>query len=164
MRINHLIAALSAHDADVRAQAAEELAHLGSDARPAAVALVLACGDEDEAVRQWAASALEEMGPPEAADVASLISFVEGRSADVGYWAATLLGRLKSEAAPAVEVLTRALAGSPHPSIRQRAAWALGEIGPSAVAAVPVLQKAATEADPRLSRLAQVAMSQIGGK
>lgn len=163
-KLSTLIPALSAADADTRARAAEQLAQLGSDARPAAVPLVLACGDEAEDVRQWATAALEAIGPPDLADVASLTSFVDGRSPDVGYWAATLLGRLKSEAAPAVDSLARAVAGSPHLSVRQRAAWALGEIGPAAIAAVPLLEKAATEADPRLSHLAQAAMSQIAGK
>ena len=93
-------AALSDAEVAKRAQAAEELAQLGSEARPAAVALVLACGDEAEEVRQWATSALEEMGPPEASDVGPLISFIEAKSPDVGYWAATLLGRLKADAAP----------------------------------------------------------------
>jgi HEAT repeat protein len=104
------------------------------------------------------------MGPPEASDAGQLASFLEGRSPDVGYWTATLLGRLKAEAAPAVEVLGRAVAGSPHLSVRQRAAWALGEIGPAAVAAVPALQKAAADPDPRLSRLAQEAIGQIAGR
>lgn len=162
--LSTLIAALSSPEADTRAQAAEQLAQLGSEARPAAIALVLGSGDEAEEVRQWSTAALEEMGPPDVADMASLVSFLEGRSADVGYWAATLLGRLKSEAAPSVDALAHAVAGSPHLSVRQRAAWALGEIGPSAAAAVPALQKAAADADPRLSRFAQAAMSQIAGK
>ena len=56
-----------------------------------------------------------------------------------------------------------AVAGSPHLPVRQRAAWALGEIGPAAAAAVPTLQKAAGDPDPRLARLAQEAIDQIAG-
>ena len=73
-KISSLIAALSNADVAQRAQAAEELAQLGSDARPAAVAMVLACGDEAEEVRQWATSALEEMGD----DAERLGDHVEG--------------------------------------------------------------------------------------
>jgi len=163
MTISQLVAGLSASDANTRAQSAEQLAQIGPDAQPAAVALVLACGDEEEEVRQWATSALEGMGPPEASDVGQLVSFLQGRSPDVGYWAATLLGRLKSEAAAAVEALARAVAESPHLSVRQRAAWALGEIGSAAAAAVPALQKAAADPDPRLARLAQEAIGHIAG-
>ncbi len=86
-KLSTLIAALSAPDAAVRAQAAEQLAQLGPEARPAAVALVLASGDEEEEVREWAVGALEQMGPPEATDVGHLASLVEARSPDVGYWA-----------------------------------------------------------------------------
>lgn len=161
MSIDQLTAALSARDAEQRAQAAEELSQLGSDAQPAAVALVLTCGDEAEEVRQWASSALEEIGPPLSSDVGQLASLLKHESPDVGYWAATLLGRLKAEAAPAVDALAHAVAGSPHLSVRQRAAWALGEIG--SPAAIPSLKKAATDPDPRLARLAQQAIEQITG-
>jgi hypothetical protein len=40
---------------------------------------------------------------------------------------------------------------------------ALGEIGPAAAAALPHLRKAAADPDPRLARLAQQAIDQIGG-
>jgi len=160
---SRLLSRLSSSDADSRARAAEQLAQRGPGARPAAVALVLACGDEAEDVRQWAKAALEGMGPPEASDGGQLASFLEGRSPDVGYWAATLLGRLKAKAAPAVAALTRAVAGSPHPPVRQRAAWALGKIGPAAAPALGALKQAAAGGDPRLARLAQRAVEQIGG-
>lgn len=158
-----LIAALSDANAENRSQAAEQLAQLGADAQPAAVALVLACGDEAEEVREWATSALESLGPPEATDVGQLISLIEAKSPDVGYWAVTLLGRLKAQAAPAVEALARTVAASPHLSVRQRAAWALGEIGPAAATVLTTLQKAATDPDARLARLAQEAIGRVGG-
>ena len=159
--LSRLLSGLSAPDAHKRSQAAEQLAQLGPDAQPAAVALVLACGDEAEEVRQWATTALEGIGPPETSDTEQLASFIEGRSPDVGYWAATLLGRLKNKAAPAVNALAGAVAGSRHLPVRQRAAWALGEIGPSAATAVPSLQKAAADSDPRLASLAEKAIGQI---
>jgi HEAT repeat protein len=161
-KLSTLIAALSSPETANRAEAAEQIAQLGADAQAAAVALVLACGDEAEEVRQSVASALEDLGPPEASDIGQLASLIEAKSPDVGYWAATLLGRLKADAAPAVDTLARAVAGSPHLPVRERAAWALGEIGPAAAAALPSLQKASTDPDPRLARLAQEAIKQIG--
>jgi HEAT repeat protein len=127
--ISVLISALSNVDATSRTQAAKQLARLGTDAQPAAVALVLACGDDDEGMRKSAMSALEAMGPPEVSDLGQLVSLVAARSPDVGYWAVTLLGRLKADAAPAVDALAHAVLRSPHLLVRQRAAWALGEIG-----------------------------------
>jgi HEAT repeat protein len=160
---SRLIASLSDSNAAKRAEAAEQLAQLGADAQPAAVALVLACGDEADEVRQWAAAALEQMGPPQPSDVEHLTPLIEAQSPDVGYWAVTLLGRLKAGAASAVEALAYAIAGSPHPSVRQRSAWAAGQIGPAAVAALPSLRKAADDPDSRLARLAQQAIDQITG-
>ena len=77
IEISRLISNLSASDDDTRAKAAEQIAQLGPDARPAAMALVLACGDEAEEVRQWAAAALEEIGPPEVADLSQLVAFLK---------------------------------------------------------------------------------------
>jgi len=160
-KLSPLIAALSAPNRDKRAEAAEQLAQVGPDAQPAAVALTLACGDEAEEVRQWATSALEQLGPPSSSDVAPLVELIEARSPDVGYWAVTLLGRLKGDAAPAVDALARTVGGQQGIAVRQRAAWALGEIGPAAAAAIPVLQKVAGDPDPRLARLAAETLKKI---
>jgi HEAT repeat protein len=160
--LSALISALSNVDPTSRMQAAEQLTRLGSVAQPAAVALVLACGDEAEDVRKAAVSALEKIGPPEAADLGQLIALIEAKSPDVGCWATTLLGRLKSEAAPAVDALVRAIAESPHILVRQRAAWALGEIGAPADAALPTLRRVVSDPDPCLARLAYEAVRQIG--
>jgi HEAT repeat protein len=93
-----------------------------------------------------------------------LISLIEAKSPDVGYWAATLLGRLKADAAPAVDALAQAVGGSAnHLPVRQRSAWALGEIGPAAAVALPSLRNATGNLDPRLARLAQQAIGQIAG-
>lgn len=161
--LSTLIAALSAKEPERRADAAEQLAQLATDARSAAVALVLACADESEEVRQWATSGLEQLGPPEAADVGQLASLLPARSSDIGYWAATLLGRLQAEAAPAVDALASAVAEHAELAVRQRAAWALGEIGPAAGAAAPTLQKAANDPDARLARLAAESLRKIAG-
>jgi hypothetical protein len=82
---------------------------------------------------------------------------------DVGYWAATLLGRLGKQAAPAVPVLARVVCGGVDLTVRQRVAWALGQIGPAAAEALAALQQAATSDDLRLARLAQQAIDLIRG-
>ncbi len=61
--IEALVKSLRSGDAAQQQAAAEELSRLGEDARPAAVALVEACG-ASEAVREAAVAALEEIGPP----------------------------------------------------------------------------------------------------
>ncbi len=155
------MAALGSPDVEVRREAAERLARLGPEARPAAVPLVRACGDESEEVAQWAAAALEELGPPDAKDLEALAGLLRDAKADTGYWAATLLGRLGEEAGRAVAHLAAALDGGPELSVRQRAAWALGRIGPAARGAVEALRRAEASEDPRLARLAAQALKKI---
>jgi HEAT repeat protein len=155
--------ALAGNDAAARQSAAERLAQLGPDAQAAAVPLVEACAIEDDSLREFVTAALEEIGPPLPGDVAKLASLVSHRSLDVAYWAATLLGRLKDHAAPAIRELVAALDAHPEVSVKQRAAWALGQIGPAASEARPALQKAAASNDPRLARVAQEALEKLSG-
>ncbi len=161
-----LITELFDPDSRRRIHAAEQIARLGADARPAAVNLVKACGDEVEEVREHVTAALEELGPPRPEDSFLLPTLLHNPSPDVGYWAATLLGRLKQDAADAVPGLAAVVAGVAGPLdmiVRQRAAWALGEIGPAAASALDALKQAECEADSRLSRLARQAIEKIGG-
>lgn len=151
-------------DPAARQQAAEQLARLGPQAQTAALALVQACADDSAEVGEWVVNALEEIGPPAARDVRPLAHLLGHDSADVGYWAATLLGRLGAHAVEAVPALTAALLAPLDDSVRQRAAWALGKIGPSAEGALATLEEAADdEGDPRLARQARRAIQQIRG-
>ncbi|NLY01786.1 MAG: HEAT repeat domain-containing protein [Rhodopirellula sp.] len=160
-QLSVLVDDLFAGDRQRRLEAAEQLSRLGSEVRPAAVNLVKACRDESEEIREYVVAALEEMGPPRLEDSFLLAELLNDASADVGYWAATLLGRLKQGAAEAVPGLADVLAGPADLSVRQRAAWALGEIGPAARPAVDVLRQAEAEGNPRLARVAHQAREKI---
>jgi HEAT repeat protein len=146
-----------------RLAAAEALARLGAEASPAAVAIVQALDIEDEGLRDWLVAALEDLGAPAAADASALAAMVQKPTLDSAYWAATLLGRLESQAAPAVPQLAAALDQHPEPAVRERAAWALGKIGPAAASARSSLEAAAKGGNARLARMAGDALSQIGG-
>lgn len=157
--INNLSAAEDAR----RLHAAENLARLGEEARGAAVPLVRAAGDASESVREWAVAALEGLGPPDVKDLTALQQMTTTTSPDdVAYWAITLVGRLGTEGAPAVPRLIEVLEESDSLVVRQRAAWALGRIGPGGADARDALQQASRSEDPRLSRLAATALQQIG--
>jgi HEAT repeat protein len=67
------------------------------------------------------------------------------------------------QAASAVPALTWAITGQLALSVRQRAAWALGQIGPAAKPALDALRQAAASDDARLARLASGAIEKIGG-
>jgi hypothetical protein len=73
-----------------------------------------------------------------------------------------LLGRSGEAAADAVTVLADQLGAAADPAVAQRAAWALGRIGPAAAAAACALRVAADRGDPRLERLAREALVAVG--
>ena len=157
-----LASQLASDDDEVRRAGAEQLSYLGADAQPAAVALVRAAGDRDELVREYVVAALEELGPPTKEDVTALAELLASDEADVAYWAATLLGRLETAGESAAAMLAAALVPERPLEVRQRAAWALGKIGPAARdTADEALRQAAASGEARLSRLASAALQQI---
>ncbi len=163
--LSRLMASLGSPQETARAEAAEKLSQLDpAEMRGSALILVKACGDPSEAVREAAANVLEEMGPPDPDLVDGLTALVAADNADVAYWAATLIGRLGPDATAAVPALSSVLEHSGYLNVRQRAAWALGKIGPGAAAATDTLRAAAAGNDPRLARLAEQALGEIGGQ
>lgn len=158
-----LVQRLASASADERADAAEALCRAGEAAALAAVDLVRACGDADERVREWATAALEELGPPSPDATKSLTDLAGAGDPLVAYWAVTLLGRSGAGAASAVTVLAGVVDAAADMAVRQRAAWALGKIGPAAGTARDALTRAAGNSDPRLARLAAEALALVGG-
>jgi HEAT repeat protein len=154
---------LAAGEADERAAAAEALCHMGAEAAPAVLALVTACGDDDERVREWAVAALEEIGPPPAAAIPGLVVAAESTLPLAAYWAITLLGRAQEAAGAAVAVLADRVERAGDVAVRERAAWALGRIGPAAAEAREALKSAMEPTGSRLSRLAREALAAIDG-
>jgi HEAT repeat protein len=160
--VSGLTAQLASNDPDQRTLAAEALARAGEGAASAAVPLVTACGDADERVRESAVAALEDLGPPPDESIAPLTKLVSASDPLTAYWATTLLGRSGQAAAAATSVLAACVDSSADLSVRQRAAWALGKIGPTAALARAALGRAAAQGDERLARLAREALESIG--
>jgi HEAT repeat protein len=165
MDVNALAVKLSDPAANVRAEAAEALAHLAEGAQAAAVPLVQAMGDADEDVRNWALAALESLGPPRIEDAPLLSKFAADPRLDVAYWAVMLLGRFGGMSVPAqpqiLSALTAALDRHAEIAVRQQAAWALGKFGVAANSARESLSQAAACGDPRLARLAKEAIGNL---
>ncbi len=145
-------------DVTVRAAAAEKLCLAGGEATSAAIELVQACGDQD-IVSEWAVAALEELGGPPITTLKPLTNLLSEPNPVVAYWAATLLGRLGPDAAPSESELASVLANSQDLVVRERAAWALGQIGVSTDSAIKALSEAAESSNPRLVRLAEAALT-----
>ena len=166
-----LIEKLAANDPHRRAEAAEMICHAcqacPNDETHAVASLVTlplvrACGDGDERVREWAVAALEDLGPPPTGAVQELVQLVTSGEPLVAYWAITLVGRFGQDASSAVAALAACIDSSADISVRQRAAWALGQIGPAALLARPALLQAAGQGDSRMARLASEALEAIG--
>jgi HEAT repeat protein len=137
-----------------RAEAARQLCLLGEEACDVAVALVRACGDENEQVVEWATAALEQLGPPPLEQLSDLANLTADTNPLVGYWAVTLIGRLGGDAAPATGALVATLQNSTDSAVKQRAAWALGKVPDASEATLAALDQAVQSSDPRLARLA----------
>lgn len=163
MNIDTLIVQLEGSDTAQQTAAATELATLGHAAQRAAVALVRTIGIPDEEVLEACTAALEDLGPPAADQIKPLAELAGDCTSDVAYWAVTLLGRAGHNAAAAVSALTQVLESDADVPVRERAAWALGEIGPAANAAALALRTAANSSDARLARLAAKALEAVGG-
>jgi HEAT repeat protein len=159
-RVTVLAQQLQDKQLSVRAQAAQRLAECGEEACGAAVALVQACADE-ESVREYAVAALEDLGRPPQGVVDQLRGLIGDPNELVAYWAVTLLGRLGATAGAVAPALASIVADAPHVVVRQRAAWALGQIGSREAVVVAALERARDDADPRLSRLAAQALAQL---
>ena len=160
MDVASLVRDLQAEDLQNRVTAAEELSLLGAEAQQAAPALAKAAGDVSEEVREYAVSALEDLGPPASSHLSEIAELLTDSRPDVAYWAATLLGRMGEQGGSAATSLAQALAADRPLAVRQRAAWALGQLGPVATGAEIPLREAAESGDPRLAQLAKQALDQ----
>ncbi len=146
----------------MRAEAAEVLAGLGSDAAPAAVALVKASADEDELVRDWASEAIQHLGPPPANAAGRLVPLLAHPDANAGFWAATLIGRLGEAARRRGEaLLAHAEDESLTMAVRERCLLSLDEVGPRP-AMKPRLQRLAEDSRRRLAKAAKIPLASLG--
>lgn len=127
MEANQLAAELLADDPSRRRQAADRLATLGEEAKPATVALVEACADDD--LRDLCVGALEELGPPPIDQLPQLAALLRSPDDTVAYWAATLLGRARQDAA-AHQADLKWLASDIRrtKAVRDRAQWAIEKL------------------------------------
>lgn len=151
---------LKSSDLATRMSAAEQFSQAGCDAAAAAAELVQACSD-DEAVSQFAVAALEEMGPPPVEACKPLSVLLTSSETLVGYWAATLIGRLEIAAKDCQDDLVAVLVSAADPAVRERAAWALGEINADSDAAIQALTKASQSGHARLQRLAAASLEKL---
>lgn len=156
---------LSHHEVKRRCSAVRKLAQGGRNQSGITTAVILLVADQDEETRNWACEALESTVVPLPNEVSGLIELLRDKNdGEIEYWSATMLGRLGTVAAGATAVLANCLLDSPHLAARERAAWALSEIGPAARSAMNALRQVGPEDPPRLQRLAATAIQSVVGR
>ncbi len=154
---------------DNRSQSIEVLGKIASAGcvTGVTVSVVQLAGSNDDEIRRWSAEALESAIVPIPDEVDALAELLyDGHDGEVCYWAATMLGRLGTAVGPrartAVNALETCLSDSLYLPARERAAWALSQVGPPAASAATTLRRTAEDAPPRLRKLVTKALRIIG--
>jgi HEAT repeat protein len=184
-----LIAALQDGRPSVRRAAAVGLENIGQAAQPAVPALLRLLEDRDQRVMRQAAMALARIAPSNRASVPVLIAFLRDREAADRFHAAYILALIDAkEAIPALVDVLREDAGMFTPAanalkqlragaravpplieglkdkrsgVRIAAAYALGNLGPEAKAAIPALTALQDDSEPRVRRAGADAVKRI---
>jgi hypothetical protein len=118
----------------------------------------------DESALEEIVSQLESCGAPPAELRSELIAQLDHSDSDSlqRYWCLTLLGRDSDSATePETAAIAAYLAEQHDMEVRQRAAWALGQLATVAARTRPALEQAASATNPRLARLAQQALDEL---
>jgi HEAT repeats len=137
----------------------QELVRDPAEANKQLIAVLLTMLDEDEEVRAWASDVLTVVEEPFREWAPQLAELTRHVNAPVAGWSCKLLGRLGDEATRYQASLTQALTQHAEKSVRQLAALALKSVPKLTKETIIALKAAASDADPRLSRLATEALS-----
>jgi hypothetical protein len=188
-RAKKVLADLKSADADVRRAALLAAGELGELAKDAVAELALGVGDSEKAVRLAALDALRRLGPDSKEAVPHLAKALANKDLATRQEAIRVLAAIGPDAEGASSALVKLLAGkeewqgalqalvkigkaavpslvkgleSTSPLIRQRSARGLGEIGPDAREALPVLtERARTDPSVSVREEAQEAIGMI---
>jgi HEAT repeat protein len=166
------LAVILVEDADVkvRSEAALALSKMDPASAAAVPALARALQDEGPVVRLYAALALFRLRAQARPAVPALIkalkdgankTFINSFSMTVGEMMVCALGRASAGTAEGVPALMEALQSADRNAMRVAAARALGEIGPEAHPAAPLLEVMLRDQHPQIKEAAQEALRKI---
>ncbi len=160
-----LIFELTHQDAERRGNAIRQISQSRREYSGITGKVIGLVADNQESIRNWSCEALESTIKPSVDEVPELIRLLrETKDGEVEYWSATMLGRLGTSASAATAALASCLLDSPCLAARERAAWAIAEIGPPAQSAINALKQITTDDPPRLQRLAASAIHSLAGR
>jgi HEAT repeat protein len=142
--IPSLLPLLKDKDSTVRLRVAEVVAAIGTFRAVPAVETLSEFLKPKEAtgIRLRAIAALAKLGPEAWPGVRPLIQAIKDKDSEIRSTATDALGKIGKEAVP---VLVEALQGDINSNVRLACCQALGEIGPEAKDAIPVLRATSTE-------------------
>ncbi|MFZ5832040.1 MAG: HEAT repeat domain-containing protein [Planctomycetota bacterium] len=155
--LTELTPKLQSANAEERRAAAKAVGELGPRAAPAAPALVDLLGDKDRQVRRVACTALGQVQPPADVAVPALKQALKDRYLAVRIAAAFALQQIAPKGKDHVPVLTKAMRTGDGGVI-----VAVGEVGPRAAWAVPVLSQLLKDQRAGIRRVAAEALGRIG--
>ena len=156
--IPDLLACARRPDWSLRAQAIVALGEIGEE--PERVIPVLIELLEDPVVRPAALEALTRFGPGAEPAISGVIACLEDDSVDVREAAVSMLGRLAADPVRVVPALAARLSDRRW-EVRARSAWALGEFGKQAHAAIAQLEALNDDPDGRVARQAARSLRRI---
>lgn len=130
MDVDQAARLLDSVDPAEQAAGAEYLSRHAESAAGVAAALVRHVGDEDRVVAEYCVATLEELGPADAKELPEIAELAGSPSDDVAYWSATLLGRIGPAGILYAPLLARMVVTHPEDYVKERAAWALSQMGP----------------------------------
>lgn len=148
-------------DDDSRDFARDALINFGPAARPAVPALIDMLKGKDPPLPNYAAQVLGAIGPDAQSAEPALIGVMRGTDDQDRIEAADALGKIGRDQAEAVAVTTRMLNAEEDWFVRERAAYVLGDLGPTAEPSVPALTQALNDEDEDVRRAAAEAISKI---
>ena len=135
--VRELIAKLKDKDSDIRRAAAKELSEVGPEAKAAVPDLIRALRDKDLFVRRYSAEALGNVGPEAKTAIPALSAALNDEKKEVAEAAIDALGKFGHDSLAALTSAHKD--ANKDPSVRRKAAVALGKIGPRARSVVPAM-------------------------
>jgi hypothetical protein len=123
--------------------------------------VLLTMADPIEETRAWAADCLQAVEEIDVAKAEEIAPLCEHESEFVVYWTLTMLGKSGNVNAYQTQ-LTQALINNPSTVVRQAAASVLRQATAATAETRAALEQAATSRDPRLKRLAEQALAEVG--
>lgn len=156
-----LIQSLQSSDVPVVLEALQECLREVNPPLDVLVKIIPLCAHSNEELREHAVGVCESYEEFQPDSAVALAKLLPGSKNDSAYWCATLLGRIGPDAVVAVPALIDCLQNQSSIAARERAAWALGQIGSEASDAICALKEAVDSTDQRLSRAAKDAINLI---